>query len=128
MAITKETILSLNKLLELEATGNEQDWPVEMADKDRVLDFINRFYLCEQLTANERYAIISLILCSYDDFLSSDLDKDNQIWGKILTLIEKNKNESEDILLYWANWEEKDSNNLFCITPLVREYIRKQNQ
>jgi hypothetical protein len=78
----------------------------------------------KKLERNERYAIAALILATYDDLISELSDPDDRIWKKVVTALDKNREEYIDLLNYWALWHEPDSNNVFSITPLVRAYLK----
>ena len=120
--VTTETLIGLNKLLELNFEGHEQDWSIEFADARRLQDFID-VAKNVQLSADERYAVLSLVLASYDDHLNSDRNADMQCWDEIITLLEGNRQLYNDLLNYWALWEEDKKGDWFAITPLIRTYL-----
>ena len=120
--INKETIMSVSKLLGFTAIGNEQDWAIEFADKNRIIEFIE-ILLKIPLSFSERYAIISLLLASYEDYLSEMEDYNRKVWKEIIKTIEYEKGEYDDLLNYWALWKETNEREWFNITPLVREYL-----
>ena len=119
MILKKEIIEQLSKELSLPFTGLEQDWDIEMADSNRINDFLE-FYQQNNLSADKKVAMMSLILASYEDFLTeNDLIIDDR-WEKIRSLLESKKVFFVDLINYWSIWNELDEDNLFEITPLVR--------
>jgi len=119
MFIDKETREYVNALFGLPASGDEQDWAVELSDKSRIMEFVD-FMQKTDLLYSLRYAIMELIISSYDDYLYSESDDDLGIWNKIKELVSKDKSGYTNIIEYWALRNEKDENNLFNITLLVR--------
>lgn len=125
--IKKETIIKVSKLFSLSATGQEQDWAIEFADKTRVRAFLN-VLLTSDLSLSEKYAILSLVLASYDDYLVDHTDMNNELWLDIVRAIDRDRSNYMDILRYWAVNNEEKSNDLFNITPLIREYLHVRQQ
>ena len=103
--IKKEAIESLNKKLALPYTGIEQDWELEMADFKRVHEFIY-FYKSNSFSYDEKIALMSLILASYDDFLNEkDLDYEKN-WKDIKKLLKSELNTFSELLDYWGLYNE----------------------
>lgn len=123
MIIGKDTIVFVNKLLNLPANGSEQDWAVELADRFRLNEFINILSKMN-FPFPIKYAIMSLILASYDDFIFFETDKNN-FWKEIEKLLGIHNKEYLELLQYWALLHETDERNLFNITPIVRDYLKK---
>jgi hypothetical protein len=124
MVITTQTIDYLNKLLNLPAKGGEQDWAIELADRFRITEFL-KIIQSEKLLPTDKYAIMSLVLASYEDLLQNGSDHNFQLWEKIVDTLSDNPNLYKDLLNYWAIWDESDTNNQFMITNLVREYQKQ---
>lgn len=122
MILDTGTIKAINLMLNLHASGNEQDWELELADEHRLGEFIS-FLTETNLTSQEKYAVLSLILASYNDFLALKVDDDLVIWNKIIQIIDEDVVLYTDILNYWAIWTEVNEDDLFVITPLVRSYV-----
>lgn len=118
MIIRKEIIEQLSKKLSLPYIGIEQDWDVELADKNRVDEFIS-YYNENDLSTEMKYATISIILASYDDFLTDkELDSDYR-WYEIEKILKSEKEVFRELIVYWA--VDSEMENLFRITPLIRE-------
>ncbi len=98
--------------------GNEQDWDIELADKNRVDEFIS-FYNDNDLSNDMKYAAMSIILASYDYLLDdTEIDRDYR-WYEIERMLKSEKQLFSDLIEYWA--VETEIEDVFRITPLVRE-------
>lgn len=117
--LKREALEYLNKELLLPYTGIEQDWELEMANSQRVNEFLS-FYK-NQLSIDIKIALMSLILASYDDLLNIkgvDIDK---TWAEIKEILESEKGIFLELLAYWGLYDENAFENYFKITPLIRE-------
>lgn len=123
MIVHKDTVKAVATILKINYTGYEQDWFVEFADTNRLSEFISVLNN-KQLSFPETYAILSIVIASYDEFLYKQKDDNQKIWNEIVKAIDKDKTGYMDILNYWALWNEKDTENIFTITPLIREYLQ----
>jgi hypothetical protein len=120
MSLEKSAVSFLNKELKLPATGLEEDWEIEMADGTRVADFIS-YILNEELSSQVKYALMALILASYEECLvSGDVPKNNQ-WLIISTVIREHLDLYADLLNYWAVQGDENKDSWFEITPMIRE-------
>jgi hypothetical protein len=112
----KETIVVLSKKLSLPYTGTEQDWDIEMADSNRINEFIDLYHQYD-LTFEERMALMSLIIASYDDFLNErDIEIDYS-WDAIKAMLVKDRIHFVELINYWSLYNETD---IFRITSLMR--------
>lgn len=124
MILKKETIERLNEKLILPYTGVEQDWDLEMANPERINDFLN-YYQSHNLITDEKIAVMSLILASYDDFLNeTDLEIDDR-WSTIKKVLDTDKIIFTDLLNYWSPENDADEDS-FRITKLIRK-IKSSN-
>ena len=75
--VRKESAIKLNKLLELDSTGNEQDWELELAEIGKITSMLN---LLEDKTLNfrDKIALSHLIAASFEkeDEKLGTVDKD----------------------------------------------------
>jgi hypothetical protein len=122
----------LSQLLGLPSHGGMQDWPLEVADASRLVEFCDA-YESPYLTETEKFALMQLILFSLDE--AEELPN----WGYGLTVMEDTdipptrirRLLSRDFLLhlhtvnYWRLPDVPDndpeSDYLFGITPLMRQ-------
>ncbi|WP_282611436.1 hypothetical protein [Pelagibius sp. Alg239-R121] len=107
-----------NAVLALPATGSEQDWEVELADSDRVCEFV-KFYESNVLSDERKYALMALILCSLED-LSYMQTIEKSLWHRVQGLLRADRDLLEDIINYWSLGEFEDDHEHFNITALVR--------
>jgi len=124
MIITSETMSALNALLNLPATGHEQDWAIELADKSRLAEFL-KFIENESLSPQYKHAMMELILASYDDYLLDRQDEQDKMWLEIKQVLDRDRTMYFDLLHYWSLADRKSDDTGFNITPLVRNYLRQ---
>ena len=117
----REDIDYLNKLLNLPARGDEQDWDIELADPARLSEFLATFKAYD-LTLSVKKAFLALIIASYDDLLQYDPDDDDFYWTSIKRIIEPEKQEYLALLKYWA-LENSNKGGVFSVTPRIRAYL-----
>lgn len=120
MILKKEIIEPLSKELLLPYTGIEQDWDIEMADSSRIDEFI-KFYKDRSLCDNQKVALMSLILSSYDDFLNNNNLEVDKRWNEIKSIIKSERLIFVDLVEYWSLSNEIVQDNFFRITPLLRK-------
>lgn len=120
MILKKEIIEQLSKELLLPYTGIEQDWDLEMADSNRINDFL-KFYQQNDLSEYKKAAVMSIILASYNDFLNENDVEIDYRWNEIKSILDSKKIFFKDLINYWSLCNEVDDGNLFRITPLIRK-------
>jgi hypothetical protein len=116
--LSTEAVLFLNKVLSLPATGLEQDWEVELADPNRINEFVS-FYENSILNSDQRYALMALIIASLED-LSYIKPIESVLWRRISSIILKEYELYRPLIDYWSLVDEKCSGNFFSITVLMR--------
>lgn len=119
MILKKEIIEQLSKELSLPYTGIEQDWDIEMANSNRIDEFL-KFYKGSNLSDNKKVATMSLILASYEDLLNENNKEIDDRWNEIKSILEYEKVIFADLIDYWSLSNELGVDNLFQITPLLR--------
>lgn len=117
----REDIDYLNKLLNLPARGDEQDWDIELADPARLSEFLATFKAYD-LTLSVKKAFLALIIASYDLLLQYDPDDDDFYWASIKGLMDPKKHEHIALLKYWA-LEDCNEDDVFPVTPRIRAYL-----
>jgi hypothetical protein len=118
MTFTKTSMDLLTDRLSLPATGHEQDWDVELADPDRLKEFLETYY-DPSLTADDRSALAALLLASVDRYLMNR-DELPAEWGHICELLRRDKRLHRELIQYW-NDEESEPENAFRLTPHLRQ-------
>ncbi|MDR7130073.1 hypothetical protein J2X69_002420 [Algoriphagus sp. 4150] len=119
MILKKEIIEQLSKELLLPYTGMEQDWEIEMADSNRIDEFV-KFYKESNLCDDKKNAVMSLILSSYDDLLNENNLEIDDKWNEIKSILKSERIIFVDLVDYWSLNNEVEEDNLFRITPLMR--------
>ena len=119
MILKKEIIKHLSKELSLPYIGIEQDWDIEMADSNRITEFI-KFYKESNLCDDKKVAVMALILSSYDDLLNENNLVIDDRCNEIKSILESERVIFIDLINYWSLSNEVEEDNLFRITLLMR--------
>ena len=118
MILTKQAIISLNQAFHLPVTGREQDWDLELADMNRVGEFIG--YLADHaLNDDEKRALMALIMSSLED-LSDEKTIPPDLWEQVKCHLQANPALYADVVAKWSGKEDDG----FAISPLVRSLAR----
>lgn len=72
MGANKSPIASVAAMLGLQFTGREWDWDIEFADPLRVEEFVAA-YSSNDLSQDEKYVLMSLILTSAEEALEKEI-------------------------------------------------------
>ncbi len=115
MFITKDSIDFLNSKLRLPATGDEQDWDIELADKNRIEEFVD-YLTTESLTDEQKFALMALIIASYEVLLVSINKLYTPLWHRIAITLVSEKQLYQPIIDYWT--EDKTTDG-FLITSIM---------
>lgn len=122
MYLTKEAIENLDTKLCLPNLDQfSQDWEYELADSSRILEFIT-FYEQHDLTKDEKFALMALIISCFDDYLSEG-EGPGEVWNQIRYYLLKDYQIHINKIRYWSLEEEDDIENCFSVTPLMREIL-----
>lgn len=113
----------LNRAFGLPATGDEQDWDLELSNKDRIEEFMV-FYETKSLSKVQKQELMKLIISSLDD-LAWDGDIPVIFWIQFIGLALRDKSLHQESLNYWACWRAAGPESEFKISPLIRETLNK---
>ena len=113
---TKEAMAALNQALRLPATGQEQDWDIELADPDRVGEFV-AYFERHALSEGEKHALMALILSSLED-LSNKKEVSTELWDRIKRLLQADQDLYADLVKQWG--PRNDDLDGFAISPLLQ--------
>lgn len=120
--VTRKAIESLTSKLKLTKLDEySQDWEYEACDSTRVTEFVS-FYENDQLNMEERFALMNLIISSYDDALVEGKVLSG-IWDRISSHLMENVSMYIDVISYWAILDE-DFEDGFAVTPYMRELLK----
>lgn len=119
--VDRETINSLIDKLDLpELDPFMQDWEYEVGNSTRIEEFV-AYYENHSLTIKEKFALMIIIISSFDDYLSEG--KAIQIeafWRKIKKNLLTDHEIHIHTIAYWAI-EEEELEDCFAVTPYIRE-------
>jgi hypothetical protein len=116
MYLTKEAIRFLDKALNLPATGREQDWDIELADPNRVNEFVT-YFETHDLDEGKKFALMALIMGSLEE-ASHGKAVPPETWEKVRRLLRENLSLYADLVKIWA--PQGDDQDGFAISRLVR--------
>jgi hypothetical protein len=131
---TANAIQRLNEMFHLPQYG--QDWEIEVADSSRLAEFCNA-YETFVLDSEERFALMCLIIASYDEYLREYGQNtcDTNLEERIYRLICKDFYLHKHTLEYWClhdvTDEEEDWDNpewVFAVTPIMRKIWNSYQQ
>jgi hypothetical protein len=121
--ITRASMDRINRLLDLPYREEMQDWPIEVADPMRLHEFCD-LYESGGLGNEEKFALMQLIVASLDDLPWEGTDGDEKTEERVDRLL------CQDFVLhlhtvqYWCLQDETDPENVFAVTPLLRQIWR----
>jgi len=116
----------LSSLLGLAHDPFMQDWELQCADALRIGEFLD-LYEQGRLNDDDRFALMALIVASFDDWLS-DGRADEAMSERIRRLLAVDFSLHEATIHYWCLSDESDPDNLFIVTPFMREIWRQQHR
>jgi len=117
---TREAIESLAERLELPFDDSMQDWEWEVADPNRIDEFLH-LYEQGSLTDDERFALMETIIQSFED-LTHRPESDPR-WGTVLDTLSLNSDLHISTIWYWASLEVKDLSDTWDVAASVRELL-----
>lgn len=122
--IRYSTIQSIEKLCNDLNLSDEhkysEEWECEVANEYRIDEFIT-YYQMKLTDDNEKFTLMQIIVESCNDALGNG-NLDNEVWKKIKNSLILDCNIHKYTIEYWSDEEEdKDIEDCFVITPLIRE-------
>jgi hypothetical protein len=99
-----------------------QDWPWEVADADRIDEFL-AVYESGELSDDARFTLMEIILQSFED-LGRTRDFDAR-WARTLDLLERSIDLHAHSVWYWSALDTDDVNEQWLVTPFVRRILKK---
>jgi len=116
----------INDFFQLGATGDEQDWDIELADASRVDEFIEKYHEPSFDSLN-RMGLLKLIVASYNDLIDDRKDQwdkkekeEKRSWSKICDLIKEEPELHHETIDYWATLKFSENFGM-PVTPLMKE-------
>lgn len=120
--VTGEAINNLVKKLKLPSPdAYEQDWEYTVADSTRIDELIE-FYGNNPLSVEEKFALMIIIISSYDDAIQ-EKSNDKNTWDRISYYLLRDYNIHANTILYWSDMENENIENCFAITSFMRKLL-----
>lgn len=110
----------LAKRLGLYWDNTIQDWELVVSDFGRINDFLN-LYQKELYDDDDKFTLMGLIVSSFDNGISNFNVETETNWRICKAILENECYLHYSIIKYWSLLEEKDTKNVFSITPYMRE-------
>ena len=96
----------------------DQDWEYIVADESRIEEFLE-FYTRHSLSIEQRFALMIIIIGSFDDYITAH-GFSSAIWSRIKLLLEQHKQIHLNTIIYWSS-EQDDIEDGFAVTRYMRE-------
>jgi hypothetical protein len=119
---TRAAIDALAVRFDLPNTLEMQDWEWEVADADRIDEFVAA-YQSGQLDDDERFTLMETIIQSFED-LGEALHVDAR-WQTVIELLNAHIKLHAYTVWYWANPDEDHYESHWTVTPSLRQILRK---
>jgi hypothetical protein len=117
---TNNARVALARKLSISFDGSSQDWEWEVADSARIDDFLN-VYKSGELTEDEMFSLMEIILQSFEDFNDDSLQ--SAAWTECISLIRNNIYTHIYSVYYWSMIGEDKPENCFRITAYMRSVL-----
>lgn len=121
--ITGESIARLSAKLGLPVDPLMQDWDILNADPRRLGEFLD-LYETESLTEDDKFALMALIVASFDDWLG-DGGTDEAVLTRIQRHLVSEFTQHEATVHYWCLFDEPDPAECFVVTQFMRDVWRR---
>lgn len=115
--LTADSIEYLDALLQIDKERYDQDWEIEIAAPERLREFLDA-YDNQTRNDNDRFALMALIVCSFEDSTICGVNED--VWRGIRERLLDRFRLHQYTIMYWCCVEETDPENVWTITPLMR--------
>lgn len=123
--LDSNAIHTLSAALNLPITGKEQDWDIEMATPNRIVEFLD-YYEANLLLPQAKQALMALVLASFEDAVSMGERSSRELWGRIVSIISKDVELHKPVLSYWAYPDaEMTPGDGYNITDLAQQVLQE---
>jgi hypothetical protein len=99
-----------------------QDWEWEVADPDRVSEFVAA-YNDGSLSDDERFTLMETIIQSFAE--TNQPLESNPEWQHVLSTIEQNISLHIYSVWYWSHLDTPDEEDPWNVTPLMRSLLER---
>lgn len=116
--VTREATDHLEGVFGLERDPYCQDWEIELSDGSRLREFVD-FYCSAELSDDERFALMALIVASAHDALDIT-GLDDGLWDVIHNLLVAGFEVHASMIHDWCCPEATNEDECFTLTPRMR--------
>lgn len=117
--LNRKAVEVITQRLNLPATGQEQDWDIELADPTRLREFLNIYHQAQDLSELEKYALMALILASCDDAIQDKGSVNKDYWEEISAILQSTPR-YQALVDSWALPGEINVDDQYSLTPYMR--------
>ena len=110
----------LAALLRLPNAPGMQDWEWEVADAERIEEFLS-LYEAGGLGEDERFALVEILIQSFEDS-SRDLPGD-PAWKRLLALLERNLDVHRYSVWHWSAVESAAQEDMWRVSRFLRPLL-----
>ena len=118
-----QSLKRLSALLDIPDLGSEQDWDLLDADSHRVGEFCD-VYEHELLTDPEKFALMELLVASYDRYLHDVTHPDANLESRIFRFLERDFELHQHTINYWSSLTSFAT--LRAVSPLMRRLLKQR--
>lgn len=97
-----------------------QDWEFTVSDSSRISEFL-KVYQTELNDDDDKFTLMGLIVSSFDNGISEADNQMKDLWRVCEIILENECFLHFSTIKYWSLLEEKNIENVFSITPFMRE-------
>ena len=116
-----QTLGKLGELLKIPDLAGE-DWDLMYADGERVKEFCD-VYESEPLSDPEKFALMELLVASYDRCLWEVQHAEPELESRISHLLEKDFELHRHTIEYWSALKSPYPDRLRAVSPLMRRLL-----
>ena len=117
---TQAAITSLATRFGLPNTPQMQDWEWEVADPERIDEFLEAYETAET-TEDELFVLMEMLLQSFCD-AQLDLSQDVR-WSTVVDHLNERAELHAHTIWYWSCLDTEDLEQLWPVTPYVRDIL-----
>jgi len=117
---TRKAIDSLAKRFNLPNTPEMQDWEWEVADADRIEEFLSA-YESGELDDDEKFTLMETIIHPFEE-LQLPLSNEPR-WERVLKLLENNIELHIYSVWYWSDLENDNEEDQWTVNPFIKAIL-----
>jgi hypothetical protein len=123
--VTLEAATKLTAHFSLPIAANHVDWDILCTFGGRTEEFLTHYETCARLTEDDKFALMTMIISSFDDWLGKGGDP-KPLAERLRKLLLANFATHESTVYDWCFWHlppeiRTNPDYIFPVTPFVRE-------